>query len=202
MDSSSESWVTDAPPDVTASRLERALSETTWSAFVDAYGRAILEWFRQTGLPTSDVHSLVRELIAQLATDFAEAVKNPEFRFRPWLQFAAHGAWCRLAEGLGSASADDSSSHVTLLLSPEAHEAFLQALDSECSHLRRREILERIPELAHPKDWEAFARTVLDGLSPDAVATAMVSDELAVRAGAFRVYWALEQEFRAVDAKY
>src|SRR5712691_7270048 len=125
----------DEPHSPTPALPHRPPSESAWGEFVDSYGRAVLEWFRQTGLPPNDIHELVGELIAHLAREFAEMVKAPERRFRAWLQFAAHHAWAGLAEGLMNTEANGASPKLALLLSAAAHDTFLKALDTECSHL-------------------------------------------------------------------
>ena len=179
--------------------LDRPASESNWGDFVDSYGRAILEWFRQTGLPPTDVEELVREMMSRLVSSFREVVSAPELHFRGWLQFAIHQAWGSVAEHLMDAGVDGSSPKLALLLSADAHDALLHAMDSECSHLRRRQILQRVRLGAEPADWEAFAQTVLDGNSPAAIAAVLGTEDMAVRAGAFRIHRLLHRDIRAME---
>ena len=142
---------------VTLKPPSRPPTETTWPAFVDSYGRATLEWFRQSGLPSADVKALVREFMAQLAPEFVAVANEPALRFRAWLQFAAHKCWCGLMEGRVEAADDGATSpQLALLLSVELHDAFLRALDAECTRARQRHILAQVQPLVEPPDWQVF----------------------------------------------
>src|SRR5687768_15098138 len=76
----------------------RPLSESDWGAFVDAYGRATLDWLRQSGLSTTEAETLTRELMRQMRREFNQIANEPNVRFRAWLNYAGHAAWCRLME--------------------------------------------------------------------------------------------------------
>lgn len=167
---------------------ERPAPETNWDDFVDAYGRVVLEWFRHAGLPPDDVYDLARKIMARLHDEFHAVDATSERRFRAWLHVAADQAWGRLAAGVTPGDANGKGLKGKLLLAREAREAFLQALDTECSHLRRRQILDRVRSRYDATIWEAFARTVLFGRSVETVAAEMGCDEFAVRAATFRVH--------------
>jgi DNA-directed RNA polymerase specialized sigma24 family protein len=178
----------------------RPPAENSWDAFVDWYGRSILDWFRQSGLTQADADALVRGLMPHLAREFRQIAKEPTLRFRSWLQFAAHDAWCKLMDGrvADGASGKDSPA-VTQLLSVEKHDAFLKAMDAECTSQRRREVLPRAQASVDAPDWEAFYLVALEGDSIGEAAEQMQCSEIAVRAGAFRVARWLRQELQKLE---
>ncbi|MFL5340239.1 MAG: hypothetical protein ACJ8F7_08800 [Gemmataceae bacterium] len=179
----------------------RAPAEIDWPTFVETYGRAVLAWLHQTGLPAADVQALAREFLRGVAPEFQAVVNEPALRFRAWLQYAGHKCWCRLMEGRVEAAESDgeTSPQLALLLSVESHDAFLRALDVECTHQRRRAALARVQPLADPPDWEMFDRLVLRGEPVEPVAAEFGCGELAARAAAYRVQLALQNELRAVE---
>jgi DNA-directed RNA polymerase specialized sigma24 family protein len=179
--------------------MDRPASESAWSDFVDVYGRAILEWLRQTGLSADEVQELVCDLMVRLTPGFHEMASAPMSPFREWLQYAVHRAWGELVEFRMDAGENGASPRLAVLLSTEAHDALLCELDAECSHRRRRLILQRLQPAVDGADWEAFSRTVLQGGTPESVATSMGCDDLAVRAAAFRVHRLLHRELGAME---
>jgi hypothetical protein len=181
---------------------ERPAPETNWDDFVDAYGRVVLEWFRHAGLPPDDVYDLARKIMARLHDEFHTVDAASERRFRAWLHVAADQAWGRLAAGVTPSGANGKGLKGKLLLAREAREAFLQALDAECSHLRRRQILDRVRSRYDATIWEAFARTVLFGRSVESVAAEMGCDEFAVRAAIYRVHRNLLQDVRTMEEMF
>ncbi len=179
----------------------RPLSESDWGAFVDAYGRASLDWLRQSGLSSAEAEALTRDLMSHIRREFGQIVNEPNVRFRAWLNYAGHAAWCRLMDTGVDDLGEDQSPTLTMLLSVEAHDAFLKMLDSECSHRRRREILPRIQPLAEPADWEAFYLAVLEDVPMAEIAARLHSTELAAHAAVYRVGKLLRQELAALEEK-
>lgn len=185
-----------APPPTGPARLT---SEADWSAFVDVYGRAVLDWFRQADVSLVEADELTREVLELLAREFLQIANAPDIRFRAWLQYAGHAVWCKLMEERVGDGERPGSNLVNLLLSVEAHDHFLKMLDTECSKQRRREALIRVQPQADPADWEAFYLTVLEGQSPVEVAAHLQASELAVRAAMFRVRRLLAQVLKELE---
>ncbi len=178
----------------------RPAAESSWDGFVDWYGRCILDWFRQSELPRADADALARDLMRLLAREFTPVLSEPTLRFRGWLQYAAHSAWCKLMEGrVGDSGKSKCSPVVSLLLSVDAHDSLMKALDAECSNQRRREALPRIQAAADGTDWEAFYLVALEGNSPAEAAEQMDCSEVAVRVGAHRVHAMLQQELQRLE---
>jgi DNA-directed RNA polymerase specialized sigma24 family protein len=183
--------MTQSPP--VAPRLP---AETDWGAFVDSYGRALLEWLRLRELPPAEVEALARDFLHVMAREFVPIAADPALRFRAWLQYAARLAWSKLSEGH---SDDEQSPKLSLLRSAEAQEACLKALDAECSHQRRRDVLLRAQSLADPADWEAFYLVVLAEQSVAEAAERMDCSELAVYSAVHRVQVVLKQELTKLE---
>jgi DNA-directed RNA polymerase specialized sigma24 family protein len=178
----------------------RPAAENSWDAFVDWYGRSILDWFRASALSTKDADVLVREIMQLLAREFAKVASEPKLKFRGWLQYAIHAAWCKLMERcVGDGGKSQNSPVVALLLSVEAHDNFMKAMDAECTIQRRREVLPRIQALADPADWEAFYFVALERNSPAEAAEQIVCSEFAVRIGMHRVDSLLQQELQKIE---
>ncbi len=179
----------------------RPASESDWGQFVDAYGRAILDWLRQTGLATAEADVLTRHLLQFMAREFGQIARERDVRFRAWLNYAAHAAWCGLMETRVDDLGGEQSPALALLLSVEAHDTFVAMLDAECSHQRRREVLPRVQPQAEPADWEAFYLVVLEGVPVPEVATRLNCTELAAHAALYRVGKLLRQEMQTLEEK-
>jgi len=189
--------------ETTTSPSERPGSESDWPSFVDAYGRVVTAWFRQTGLPATDVQRIIRTLFVYFHKEFVAVEKEPDLRFRAWLQYAGHTSWCRAVEILVEEHGEDSNSPmIPLLLSVQAHDSFLHMLDAECSRWRRRELLIRVQALVGETDWECFYATVLEGRPIDDVAEANGLNQFGVRAAAQRVQQLLDDNYRQLEERF
>src|SRR5262245_32293012 len=152
----------------------RPPAESSWPAFVASYGRAILEWFRQSGLPAAETESLVRDLMQWLGREFIQVSAESALRFRPWLQYAGHLAWCKVMESrVDSTGKENATPEQNLLLSEDSHDSFLKSLEDECTHQRRCEVLPRVQAAADATDWELFYGVVLEQI-PDTEVAAQV----------------------------
>jgi hypothetical protein len=173
----------------------RPRSETEWGAFVDSYGRVILEWFSQSNLPRAKVQLAVSKLLTNLHGEFTTITKEADLMFRKWLLFAAHTAWCRLIESRVEAGAEAlAQSHLGMLLSIEAHDDFLRALGAECDRQRRGEALRRVFPNAASEDWKAFEKVVLLNKSVADAAQETQCRPTAVSAALYRVRTRLQAE--------
>jgi hypothetical protein len=178
----------------------RPLAETSWPIFVDTYGRIILEWFRQANLPATEIFAIVREMMTSIYGEFAQVGKEPDLKFRAWLQFAAHAGWCQLMENRVETGADGKPTPtIALLLSVEAHDAFLKTLDNECGRQRRAEILHRAQPLVNEIDWEVFRRGMLLHEPVNVMAQEFQCRETAVGAAMYRVQCVLLDELARME---
>jgi DNA-directed RNA polymerase specialized sigma24 family protein len=176
----------------------RPLAETDWPAFIDTYGRVALAWFRQSDLPPEQVHSVVADFLTALHREYRAVADEPALKFRSWLQFAAHAAWCHVLDNKTEGE-KDTSPKATLLVSVEAHDAFLQALDAECSRQRRAEALRRIQPDIDAADWEAFSQAVLQQKPLADVAAEFQCQDSAIRAAVYRVRMRLHAEYLRIE---
>lgn len=193
----------DAPANRSSPSTLRPACESDWSAFADAYGWTVVAWFRQSGLPVADSTRLARELLTTLRGEFTKVATEASLKFRPWLQYAGHLAWCRLMDCYTEQADPNAASPIAdFLLSTKAHDDFLKLLDAECTHQRRRDLLVRIQGQVDPLDWDVFYRSVLLGMADDAVAAEFQGTPAAARAAAYRVHRALTQELQQMDERY
>jgi hypothetical protein len=160
----------------------------------------ILEWFHLTELPPTEVHSVVRDILTSLYGEFATVSRSADLKFRSWLQFAAHAAWCQLMESRVEAGGDElAQSNLALLLSVEAHDGFLKTLDAECDRQRRGEVLHRVKPIVPQGDWEAFFRVILQNQPVTEAAHDLQCKPTAVCFALFRVQNALHSELARLE---
>jgi DNA-directed RNA polymerase specialized sigma24 family protein len=176
----------------------RPTAETDWPSFINSYGRVTLAWFRQSGIPLNDIQSVVGDFLTALYREYLAVAAEPALKFRSWLQFAAHTAWCDVLENKTQGESD-TSPKAALLVSTEAHDQFLNALDAECSRQRRAEALRRVQPEVDSADWEAFAQTVLQQRPLADVAAEFQCDDSAIRAALYRVRSRLRQEYLRME---
>lgn len=189
--------------DVTALPLERPAPESTWPAFADSYGRALLAWLKKAGLNAEDAHKVLRTVMAYIHREFAEVVNESSWRFRSWLDYVIHKGWCRAVESLMQVQSEtEQTPLLKLLLSNDALDDLKQSMDRECTRLRRRELLVRAQALVSPSDWQAFYTVVLEGLPPDEAAARLGLRMFEIQAAVFRVHRLLLDDLHALEEKY
>jgi DNA-directed RNA polymerase specialized sigma24 family protein len=189
----------DVPANVLPTQMPaRPVAETDWPAFIDSYGRVALRWFRRSGLPLDDLHSVAGDFLIALHREYRAVSAEPALKFRSWLQFAAHAAWCDVLENKTQGESD-ASPKAALLVSVEAHDQFLNALDAECSRQRRAEALRRVQPKVDAADWEAFAQAVLHQKSLAAVAADFGCEDSAIRAALYRVRARVQAEYLRME---
>jgi hypothetical protein len=86
-----------------------------------------------------------------------------------------------------------------LLISLEAHDRFLKALDDECSRQRRCAALARIQPVGEPADWQAVAMVVFEQQSLAEVAERFQCQDSAIRAALYRVRARLHEEYLRLE---
>ncbi len=181
---------------------QRLLVESEWGAFVDTFGRVMLEWSQRAGLTLEEAADFTGAMLELIVAEFRRVAGDPELRFRPWLKYVTHAAWCKLMEALVGDGESEPTPIVRLLVSIDAHDELLRVLDEESVFQRRRAILPRIRMATDSTEWEAFYRSVLEGLSPSDVAAMMQTSDLAVHAAIHRVGHQLEDELRRWNEQF
>lgn len=192
----------DPGADNSVKSLERPGCEKDWDEFVDAFGQAMLQWAGEAGLPDAEAALFVGKLLRWVVGEFHRVADVPELRFRAWLKYCVHSAWCQMIEKEVGEAESKSSGIVRLLLSVASHDDLLRRLDAECIFHRRRMVLAYVRRLVDPDDWEAFYRVILEQQPVGEVAVAMQSRELAVRAAIHRVNQRLNQELQKCDDRF
>lgn len=185
-----------ATPSPTPNRPE---SESDWNSFLDTFGRTVIHWFRQYDLSASEAMNLAREVLRVLQREFVQRAPASDTRFRQWLPTAVEHAWRHVRGQHESAAESARSAVATVLKSAEIHDAFLQAMDLECLHQRRRLAMSRVQDLADPAEWEAFWLNVVQQVPVAEVALLLQGPELAVHAAVFRIRRLLGEELQRID---
>jgi DNA-directed RNA polymerase specialized sigma24 family protein len=152
------------------------------------------DWFAHTILKAVDAAILTRVILSDIECEFAKIDFSRGFRFRAWLQKAAHDAWLR-----GMESPQVSAAVRALLKSTDAHDDFLQHLDETCSQVRRREAAARVRSRVDLAVWEAFSLLTFDGLNGAAAAERVGASVASVYVARHRVCLLLEDEFAVLN---
>lgn len=166
-------------------------AESDWPAFIDGYGRWMLEWFRRRAGSRELAETITADLLASIAPAYTQ--RGEASGFRPWLRAAADQAWRR--RFADRAPPEDLTAAELL----ESREEYLQALDDECTRQRRSMALARVASIAEPADWETFWLVVVDGASMEDAAALRPGGEWAVRAALHRVRRLLDEELILID---
>lgn len=174
----------------------RANDAEAWSRLSRLYRSLVLFWCRRGGAAESDAEDVTQEVFAAVASGLEQFRRDrPGDSFRAWLRgitrnqllmhFRRQGGEVR-AEGGSEARRrlEDVADTLTVPCEGEAEEiaaVYRRALD-----LTRGQFEERT--------WQAFWRTVIQGLSPAAVESELGMSSAAIRQAKSRVLRRLRQE--------
>jgi RNA polymerase sigma-70 factor (ECF subfamily) len=140
--------------------------QSTWSEFVDWYGRMIYAWCRTWGLQESDTQEVTQEVFLKLAVRMREFRYDPNGSFRAWLKTITHHAWQdylgkqrRPGAGSGSDTVADR------LADLPAQDDLAHRLELACDEELLREAAVRVRLRVEPRTWDAFELTAKEGRS-------------------------------------
>jgi RNA polymerase sigma factor (sigma-70 family) len=172
-------------------------TESDWCAFVDVYGRVVLEWMRARPFAVEEAQWVAREMLLAIRKQFHSRNVGDVQDFRGWLRRAAHRAWCKLMERrMESDESQQSPRLLRTLVSVDEHDDFLDALDREFLDQERRDALAHALAAVDPPDWESFFLLAIEQMSPEEIGRELGRSAMCVKAGAFRVNQFLNQEFQ------
>jgi RNA polymerase sigma-70 factor (ECF subfamily) len=169
-----------------------------WREFVDLYGPLIAHWCRRCGLDAHAAADGMQETFASVATSLGQFTPTPETgSFRAWLWTITRR---RVIDQLrraarspqprgGSTNADALHAVIDPLTVPEDEPSG----DIELRDLTSR-ALEQVRHEFEPRTWQAFWRSVVDGLPTDAVASELDVSEASVRQSRSRILRRLRQQ--------
>ena len=204
--------VTDSPESQTTSPslllLATAGDSVAWQRLVQIYGPLVYTWARRTGLQPQDAADVTQETFVAVSTRLAAYdVERQGATFRGWLwtitrnkaadfvrncrgQPGPRGGSTNLAN-LNAVSANTSES-VGMMVDPPPEYA------SDQQEIIRR-ALAILRSSFEPSTWQAFWRTVIDGCTPDEVASELSLSRWAVYKARSRVLQRLRNELDGLE---
>jgi RNA polymerase sigma-70 factor (ECF subfamily) len=186
------------------SLLERARANdaSAWRGLVQLYHPLVLFWCRRVGVPAGELEDVTQEVFAAVAAGLSRFRRDrPGDTFRGWLRAVARNeALQHLRRGRGRPRAEGGSDAWTQLQrladplgepdplgKPDADES------QEVGQLYWR-ALELVRGGLEERTWQAFWRTVVDGLAPALLAEELGMSEAGIRQAKSRVLRRLKQE--------
>jgi RNA polymerase sigma-70 factor (ECF subfamily) len=184
--------------DTSASLLDNLCNHAdadAWKQLVDVYTPVLRAWLRRYEvLSTADVDDLVQDVLLTLSKELPQFRPNQRLgAFRAWLRTILVNRlryfWRSRQHRPQAIGGSDFAQQLEQL--SDGQSQMSKQWDSE--HDRR--VMERLFSLVEPKfapeTWEAFRRQMVDGSSPEAVATALGMPLHSVYAAKSRVLKAL-----------
>ena len=190
------------------SLLGRASSgdQVAWQRIVQLYGPLVYSWARRAGLQPADAADATQETFAAVSTRLSTFDPNREgATFRGWLwTITRNKAADRVRSQLKQTGARGGSAHLVQL--NEVAETAMSAAEYESnpdSSIEQQEIVRRALSVMRTNfeatTWQAFWRTVIDGLTPDEAATELSLSRWAVYKARSRVLQCLRTELQGLE---
>jgi RNA polymerase sigma-70 factor (ECF subfamily) len=179
------------------SLLERARANDpgAWRRLATLYRPLVLFWCRRANCPPAEAEDVAQDVFAGVAAGLVGFRRDrPGDSFRGWLRGITRNQvllYFRRNHGrprpVGGSDALEQVQGLPELLAEPADE------EAEVSLVYRRAVQQVRGEF-EPRTWDIFWRTVIEGLSPTAVAEEMHTTPAAVRQAKSRVLRRLKQE--------
>ena len=173
----------------------RANDQDAWSRLTSLYRPLVAFWCRRARCPAAEVEDVTQEVFAATAVGLAAFRRDrPGDSFRGWLRGITRNQvllYFRRNQGRpqpvgGSVALGQVQDLSDTLAEPPDDEA-------EVSLVYRRAV-EQVRGEFEQRTWDIFWRTVIDGISPSAVAEELRTTPAAVRQAKSRVLRRLKQE--------
>ncbi len=182
------------------SLLDRAKQRdaVAWHELVDLYGPLVATWCKQCGLETHSSADCVQDVFSAVAVSMsAFEPSRTSGSFRSWLWTITRR---KVIDGLRrqkkSPQALGGSTAAAMFQSLEDFASVPEDEPSEANHIRdlvHRALLQVQSEF-EPTTWQAFWRTVVDGLPSDLVAADLNVTPAAIRQSRSRILRRLRQQ--------
>ena len=153
-------------------RLPNHADSAAWSEFVELYEPLIYGIGRRHGLQPADAGDLVQEVLAAVANSIERFEPNQNRgRFRAWLfRVARNHALIQLRKLKRSVTATGDSGVRSVLAAHPADEQSDTEFDAAFRRRAFRWAARRVRETVNAQTWDIFARTAINGESPQSVA--------------------------------
>ena len=172
----------------------RADEPAAWDFMVRLYTPLLRYWIGRAGVQGPDAEDVCQEVLRVAATRLANYTRDrPGASFRGWLHGITRNMLLKLFEQRGRSPEARGGSDALRRLQEHPESADPATADAEKNTLYRR-ALELVQARFEPKTWEAFHLTVIDGRSPDEVATRLGISLASVRKYKCRVLHYLREE--------
>jgi RNA polymerase sigma-70 factor, ECF subfamily len=174
-----------------------------WARLVSLYGPLVYGWCRRWGLQASDAENVGQEVFLRVSARLAEfRGDRPGDSFRGWLMKIARNCYVdhlRQQDGAATgAGGSEAQARMTQVAAAEENE---DSVDSDSALARHDEALlyRRLVEFVRgefsDRDWTAFYRVVIDGLSPAEAAAELRVSVNVVYLARSRVLKCVREEF-------
>jgi RNA polymerase sigma factor (sigma-70 family) len=152
-------------------QLKDTNDQRMWALFTETYQPVIERWCRGQGLQEADADDVCARVMLKVWNKIREFHYDPSGRFRGWLRTIVanevHDFFRGLrrrpdARGSGNASVHAALEQVEALPNVESLQQDLDELEAEQERLR--EAMHRVEARVEPHTWQAWLRTVQQGL--------------------------------------
>lgn len=192
-------------PDTRATLLADIVSpenRRAWDEFVLIYRPPIYRMARRRGMQDADAQDVTQDILVRIANAIDQYKQQPETKFRHWLRRVARNAiFSALSRPTAIPAVGGSAVRELLADLPEASPAITQEIDAE---YRREQYLQAaaiVRSDVNVETWEAFERTVVEGLSCEAAAEQLGKSIGTVYAARSRVVKRLRVEVGLLTAR-
>jgi RNA polymerase sigma-70 factor (ECF subfamily) len=180
-------------------RLRDLSDKDAWNEFLNRYGPKIYGWCRRFHLQEADATDVSQEVLAKLVKAMRSFDYNPaRGSFRGWLKTVTNNAirdmvdeWNRPGRGSGDSQVMQS---LAAIQSPDALASLAAEIESQAEQEMLREAEERVRLRVKPHTWQAYRRTVVDGVAAAEVAAAIGMPVAEVYVAKSRVIKMLREE--------
>ena len=177
----------------------RANDQDAWARLASLYRPLVAFWCRRAGCPAEEVEDVTQEVFAAAAASLAAFRRDrPGDSFRGWLRGITRNQvllYFRRNRGrpqpVGGSDALGQVQNLPDLLVEPADEV------AEANLVYRRAV-EQVRGEFEQRTWDIFWRTVIEGISPSALAEELNTTPAAVRQAKSRVLRRLKQEMGEV----
>ncbi len=179
----------------------RLQDQESWNRLVSIYGPLVYEWCKRAGLQTADGADIVQEVFVAVARTVTKFVHDRERgSFRGWLRTITNHKVLDLYRTIQKSAigtgGSDAQAFISQLPAYENEQPAYTAHDDQI-------VLDRVLALLkcefQTTTWNAFWRTVVDGVCPADVAAELSISRNAVYVAKSRVLQRLRQELDGLN---
>jgi RNA polymerase sigma-70 factor (ECF subfamily) len=182
-------------------RLRLNPDAESWQRLVDLYTPLIRGWLRRYSVAMADAEDLTQDVMTTVLRELPGFQHNHrQGAFRNWLRtITVHRLRALWRERHGHAQATGDSDFLQMLDQLEDPKSELSRVwDQQHDHHVARRLMAMVQPQFEPKTWQAFRRTVLDGLKAALVAAELKISVNAVLLAKSRVLSRLRQEMQGL----